>query len=51
VIIRSTAGPDVGSATLIDRVIVVRSSGGTMSVVTVSPKYQVVIPRHIRKAL
>jgi AbrB family looped-hinge helix DNA binding protein len=51
VIIRPIAGPDVGSATLIDRAIVVRSSGGTMSVVTVSPKYQVVIPRHIREAL
>src|ERR1035437_966836 len=51
VITRSTSGRDVGSATLIDHTIVVRSSGGTMSVVTVSPKYQVVIPRHIREAL
>jgi AbrB family looped-hinge helix DNA binding protein len=36
---------------LIDQVIVVRSSGDPMAIVTVSPKFQVVIPRHIRESL
>jgi AbrB family looped-hinge helix DNA binding protein len=35
----------------IDKTVVVQRSAGPVSVVTVSPKYQVVIPRRIREAL
>jgi len=43
--------PAWGSARRIDRIIVVRPWEARMSVVTVSPKFQVVIPREIREAL
>jgi AbrB family looped-hinge helix DNA binding protein len=40
-----------GSENSIDKDIVVRSSGGPMTIVTISPKFQVVIPREIRESL
>jgi len=44
------SAPMAGSENLIDHDIVVRS-GAPMTIVTVSPKYQVVIPRQIRESL
>jgi AbrB family looped-hinge helix DNA binding protein len=52
--LKSSVWPSIKLTNLIDHVIVIRNNidrGFDMQIVTVSPKYQVVIPKAVREAL